>query len=218
MAKMSLEAKQSKMSIFRSDALELTFLDEIFTEDFPELPSLLMDVEDPDYSFYQTPETLDFMDLDFQKVPETKKSKRKSRWSESEDSVILDLVEKYGHSWKYFTKFLPGRPADSIKSRYYSYLKKKFGLKPNKGFVQDMLTLPNMSCGMTDDSVVDSLLCLDNFETTSTSSRSTSDLNLQQDISKQDVLKRLYTKMSSLEAVLARTYLEIDRLQSNRKA
>mmetsp|Transcript_28887 Transcript_28887/g.51511 ORF Transcript_28887/g.51511 Transcript_28887/m.51511 type:complete len:209 (+) Transcript_28887:2588-3214(+) len=207
------------MSIFRSDALELSFLDEIFTDDFPELPSILMQVEDPDFSIEQNEEEpFDFMNHVNSNTLEAKKTKRKSRWSESEDSVILDLVEKYGHSWKYFTKFLPGRPADSIKSRYYSYLKKKYLPQPRKFLTQIKPTVPSFSMHMSDDNVVDSLLCNDDLETSSASSRSTSDLNIQQDNSKHSVLKRLYAKMSSLEKVLARTYLEIDRLQTTRKS
>lgn len=208
------------MSIFRSDALELNFLDEIFTDDFPELPSILMEADYPDFCMQQSDiEPIEFMfQASHPSYDIVQKSKRKSRWSEAEDSVILELVEKYGHSWKYFTKFMPGRPADSIKSRYYSYLKKKFDPQPRKFLTQARPSVPTFSCSMTDDNVIESLLCHDALETSSTSSRSTSDLNVQQDNSKQSVLKRLYAKMSSLEAVLARTYLEIDRLQSSRNS
>jgi hypothetical protein len=219
------------MSIFRSDALELSFLDEIFTDDFPELPSILMQSDDHYMSLCEDDEEpVEYVHYFDRKPAEDKKAKRKSRWSEGEDSVIVDLVEKYGHSWKYFTKFLPGRPADSIKSRYYSYLKKKHAVEPSKILTLSKPSLPSEALcfrlveeerekkprcclHMTDDSVVESLLKSEVYETSSTSSRSTSDLTSQQD-SKQALLKRLYAEMSGLEKVLARTYLEIDRLQS----
>jgi hypothetical protein len=211
------------MSIFRSDALELSFLDEIFTDDFPELPSILMQSDDHYMSLCENDEEpLDYAHYLDKKPAEDRRAKRKSRWSESEDSVILELVEKYGHSWKYFTKYLPSRPADSIKSRYYSYLKKKhphdktLSSLPSSEALrleEDRDKKPRFYLNMTDDNVVDSLLNSEVYETSSTSSRSTSDLTSQQD-SKQALLKRLYAEMSGLEKVLARTYLEIDRLQS----
>mmetsp|Transcript_9425 Transcript_9425/g.18121 ORF Transcript_9425/g.18121 Transcript_9425/m.18121 type:complete len:207 (+) Transcript_9425:588-1208(+) len=202
------------MSIYRADALQLSFLDEIFTDDFPELSNILMQADEDNYDLYDNfQEPLDFMPYESQKA-EAKRSKRKSRWTDTEDSVIIDLVEKYGHSWKYFTKYLPDRPADSIKSRYYSYLKKKHSPQPRKLLNLMKPNLPTFPSHMTDDKVVDSLLNTDFCETLSVSSHSTADMSIVHEDGNKACLKRLYAKMSSLEKMLAKTYLEIDRLQT----
>lgn len=204
------------MSIYRADSLQLSFLDEIFSEDFPELPSILMQCDDTDYTLLDEPEEpINFGYFENQ-MQDGKKNKRKTRWTQAEDSVIVDLVEKYGHSWKYFTKYLPERPADSIKSRYYSYLKKRHCPQPRKNL--SMMT-PNPPCSlsqMTDDKVVESMLNSDLNDAASTCSHTTADQGVSQDNNKKAVLMRLYAKMSSLEKVLAKTYLEIDRLQTSK--
>jgi hypothetical protein len=198
------------MSIFRADSLQLSFLDELFTDDFPELPNILMQ-DDQNFEYLNTQEPLDYLTYQAQ-TQELKKTKRKSRWTEAEDSVIIDLVEKYGHSWKYFAKYLPERPADSIKSRYYSYLKKKHAPKPcrNLSAFKPCLLSPQMN----EEALVDSLLSGDTPDTASTCSHLTAEQAEVKDNAKKSVLKRLYAKMSSLEKVLARTFLEIDRLQN----
>jgi hypothetical protein len=203
------------MSIFHNDSLQFSFLDEIFTDDFPELPSILNQSYDLDldqFSSYQEPQ--DYPPAPESVKPAAIKSRRKSRWTEVDDAVIVDLVEKYGHSWKYFTKYLPDRPADSIKSRYYSYLKKKHQPQPCANLSQPCFR----DYSRADDFVVESMLNVDLAEASSTCSRSRSDISkdgLKED-GRRAVLKRLYVKMMSLEKVLAKTYLEIDRLQSSK--
>lgn len=203
------------MSIFRADSLQLNFLDEIFTDDFPELSDILMQCDEHDLGLFENleDEPLNFGLYQDQQI-EIKKTKRKSRWTEAEDSVIIDLVEKYGHSWKYFTKYLPERPADSIKSRYYSYLKKKHSPQPRKHLVMMNPNLCALPSNMTDDKVIDSML--NSSEVSSNCSHSTSDFSTHQENGKKAMLMRLYAKMSSLEKVLAKTYLEIDRLQNSK--
>jgi hypothetical protein len=46
-------------------------------------------------------------------------------WTDEEDNLILDMHLKYGGNWKKIALELPGRPADAIKNRYYSTLKKR---------------------------------------------------------------------------------------------
>jgi hypothetical protein len=197
------------MSIFRADSLQLSFLDELFTDDFPELPNILMQ-DDQNFEFFDTQEPLDYLTYQTQ-TQELKKTKRKCRWTEAEDCVIIDLVEKYGHSWKYFTKYLPERPADSIKSRYYSYLKKKHAPKPCRNL---SAVKPCLLSQMNEEALVDSLLSADLPDTASTCSQLTAEQAEVKDNTRKSLLKRLYAKMSSLEKVLAKTFLEIDRLQN----
>jgi hypothetical protein len=205
------------MSIFRNDSLQFSFLDEIFTDDFPELPSILNQPYDIDFDQLScSHEPLDYPPNQESAKPTANKGRRKSRWTEADDAVIIDLVEKYGHSWKYFTTYLPNRPADSIKSRYYSYLKKKHQPQPCANLPHSKPYFSSYS--RSDDFVVDSMLDIDVAEAASTCSQSLSETS--KDVLKEDgrkaLLKRLYAKMSSLEKVLARTYLEIDRLQSSK--
>lgn len=59
---------------------------------------------------------------DLRHNPATKKSK----WTSEEDQTILRLRARLGGGyWKTIAKYLPGRPADAIKNRYYCSLRKK---------------------------------------------------------------------------------------------
>lgn len=50
-------------------------------------------------------------------------------WTEEEDNLILDMHLKFGGNWKKIADALPGRPADAIKNRYYSTLKKRLPIE-----------------------------------------------------------------------------------------
>jgi len=59
---------------------------------------------------------------DLRHNPNTKKSK----WTSEEDQTILRLRARLGGGyWKTIAKYLPGRPADAIKNRYYCSLRRK---------------------------------------------------------------------------------------------
>ena len=52
------------------------------------------------------------------------KTVKKLSWSEEEDQVLLKNFKIYGCKWAKISKFLPGRPENSVKNRFHSYLKK----------------------------------------------------------------------------------------------
>lgn len=59
---------------------------------------------------------------DLRHNPATKKSK----WTSEEDDTILRLRARLGGGyWKTIAKYLPGRPPDAIKNRYYCSLRRK---------------------------------------------------------------------------------------------
>lgn len=59
---------------------------------------------------------------DLRHNPATKKSK----WTAEEDQTILRLRARLGGGyWKTIAKYLPGRPPDAIKNRYYCSLRRK---------------------------------------------------------------------------------------------
>lgn len=59
---------------------------------------------------------------DLRHNPATKKSK----WTSEEDQTILRLRARLGGGyWKTIAKYLPGRPPDAIKNRYYCSLRRK---------------------------------------------------------------------------------------------
>jgi len=55
----------------------------------------------------------------------------KSSWTEEEDSVIMEMLEKIGSQWCKISDCLQGRTEMQVKNRYYTYLKKMRG-KPNR--------------------------------------------------------------------------------------
>lgn len=46
------------------------------------------------------------------------------RWTEEEDELLLELIQKYGHSWKAIEKHMSKRSQNQLKNRYYGKLKK----------------------------------------------------------------------------------------------
>ena len=53
--------------------------------------------------------------------PET----RKGKFTDEEDSKLLELFKQYGPKWATISKFYPNRTADMIKNRFHSSIKKK---------------------------------------------------------------------------------------------
>jgi len=58
---------------------------------------------------------------------------RKDAWTQDEDDVISDLVDRIGTKWATIAKHLHGRTDNSIKNRYYSSLKKVHEQKRTTG-------------------------------------------------------------------------------------
>ena len=49
---------------------------------------------------------------------------KKGEWQEAEDKIIFRLYHKVGPKWTEMAKYLPGRPENSIKNRFYSTIRK----------------------------------------------------------------------------------------------
>lgn len=49
---------------------------------------------------------------------------KRGSWSQEEDEQIFELYQKFGTSWSKIAKYMPGRPENSIKNRFYSTLRK----------------------------------------------------------------------------------------------
>jgi myb proto-oncogene protein len=50
---------------------------------------------------------------------------KKTSFSDSEDSYILKMFLKIGSKWREIARGLPGRTGNQIKSRFYSFIKKR---------------------------------------------------------------------------------------------
>ena len=102
---------------------------------------------------------------------------KKSRWTIEEDSIILNLYEKFGGNWKNIAKSLPGRQPDSVKNRFYGSIKKKlspedqlkYSNKSNKIKIShssiglDSTQDVKQTQGISEDTTVSSFLALSDF-------------------------------------------------------
>ena len=50
----------------------------------------------------------------------------KSKWTEEEDKIIMRLQSQIGNKWCEISEHLVGRAPNSIKNRYFSYLKRHY--------------------------------------------------------------------------------------------
>lgn len=54
---------------------------------------------------------------------------KKEDWTDEEDRKIIELFSQIGRKWSEISKFLPGRPENKIKNRFYSYIQKNYDIK-----------------------------------------------------------------------------------------
>lgn len=47
------------------------------------------------------------------------------RWTEEEDQKLVEMISKYGHSWKTIEKYMSKRSQNQLKNRYYGKIKKE---------------------------------------------------------------------------------------------
>lgn len=57
---------------------------------------------------------------------------KKEKWTDEEDNIIIEKFGEHGSKWSKISSFLPGRPENAIKNRYYSYIRLKKGKKKKK--------------------------------------------------------------------------------------
>jgi len=50
---------------------------------------------------------------------------KKKCWTDEEDQLIINLHQINGNKWAEIAKALPGRPSNTVKNRWYSYLRKR---------------------------------------------------------------------------------------------
>lgn len=49
---------------------------------------------------------------------------KKEKWTDEEDKILIQKFNEYGNKWSKISIFLSGRPENTIKNRFYSYIKK----------------------------------------------------------------------------------------------
>lgn len=52
----------------------------------------------------------------------------KANWEEEEDKLIFSYFTQFGPKWSEISKLLRGRPENMVKNRFYSHIKKKYGM------------------------------------------------------------------------------------------
>jgi hypothetical protein len=85
----------------------------------------------------QLSQNLNSYDKEFNKYSESSETKSlkkqakafKKDWKKEEDIKILELVQKYGNSWKEIAKHFKDKTYKMIRNRYINYLKQGVNLK-----------------------------------------------------------------------------------------
>lgn len=145
---------------------------------------------------------------DLRHNPATKKSK----WTAEEDQTILRLRARLGGGyWKTIAKYLPGRPPDAIKNRYYCSLRRK--KRPDDGPTQN----PDPEDPKSEDSMegeedpvdeeaIDLLTLQPSTSETPSTQQNGQKLN---DRERQQKVEELRGTLESLEQLLQKTKQEI---------
>ena len=57
-----------------------------------------------------------------------------AKFTQEEDSKLLELFEEFGNKWTQIAEYMPGRTEGQVKNRYHSYLKKNLSLEDSLSF------------------------------------------------------------------------------------
>ena len=63
-------------------------------------------------------------------MPQSKSQKRGRRWTDEEDSVLLEIVEKMGPNWKDIAFHFPGKTSKQVKERWSNQLDPSISDRP----------------------------------------------------------------------------------------
>jgi hypothetical protein len=133
---------------------------------------------------------------------------KKARWTDEEDAFIMQMYKEHGGNWKLMSQSLVGRPATVIKNHFYGALKRRVisqSVTTSMGITkiaEDSLVSSFFACPEESDETFDFLsLKLPRVEL--------QDLTQE---AKEDRLKQLYRRMSSVEAILQKAQQQIRKL------
>jgi hypothetical protein len=123
---------------------------------------------------------------------------------------------KYGGNWKKIAVELPGRPADSIKNRYYSTLKKRLPPELRSSRQRYLRLAPTSNPEPVLPETPASVDKFFAFEEPSPVNPSPADDKTVLDLTeKKERIMNIYSKMARLEAFLNHTKQEIKRIEQS---
>jgi hypothetical protein len=128
---------------------------------------------------------------------------------------------KYGGNWKKISEKLPGRPADSIKNRYYSTLKKRLPPELRSSRSRYLRLMPSVPEPATTPALPD-IPSIDKFfafeEPPKPAAPPLALVDEQQTLNakqKKERIMNIYSKMARLEAFLNHTKQEIKKIEKH---
>lgn len=139
-------------------------------------------------------------------------STKKSKWTPEEDQMILKMREKLGGGyWKTIARYLPGRPPDAIKNRFYSALRHTLA-QPQEGEppqVEDDKSDGSDSPQLCDDEEAFGILNLAETSSPPPADPSTNQLTAEEKAVKIQQLKKT---LETLEQLLQNAKAEIKQI------
>jgi hypothetical protein len=119
---------------------------------------------------------------------------------------------KFGGNWKKIADALPGRPADAIKNRYYSTLKKRLPVELRSSrsrYLKLTPAIPETEFMISDaPTIVDKFFAFEEPETEPVDDRQVLSVK-----DKKERIMNIYSKMARLEAFLNHTKQEIKKIE-----
>lgn len=136
---------------------------------------------------------------------------KKQRWTNEEDDLILKMFQEHGGNWKLISQKLEGRPPTVIKNHFYGALKRRVS--------SANITVSKSITKLAEDSIVNSFLtsnqdCDESFDLMSLKLPVVTSEELT-DVDKEDRLKHLYKRMTTIEVILKKAQQQIRKLEGN---